>query len=62
MLKKKKKKKRNNNREQVHEERLNLFHFDRERRGLRGNIIEVYKIMSDMIKVEVSREGSRAQG
>lgn len=46
----------------MHEERLKLFHFDLERRGLRGNVTEVCKIMSDMIKVEVSREGSSAQG
>lgn len=33
----------NNRREQVHEERLKLFRFDLERRGLRGSVTEVCK-------------------
>lgn len=46
---------------QVYEERLKIFHLDLERRGPRGIRIEVYKVMSDMIKVGVSGEGSTTQ-
>lgn len=46
----------------MHEEGLKLFHLDLERRGPRGSVTEVCKVMSDVIKVEVSEEGSSAQG
>lgn len=46
----------------MHEERLQRFHRDLKRRGLGNEITEVYKVMSDLTKVGVSREGSRCQG